>query len=57
MKIRDIPFRPEEVEVVSGLADGERVATLGMAELRDGSRVRFEETPVVADTETGETGS
>ncbi len=40
VELRDIPFQPEEVEVVSGLRDGERVAVSGIRELRDGASVR-----------------
>ncbi|MCP3986214.1 MAG: efflux RND transporter periplasmic adaptor subunit [bacterium] len=39
VEVRDIPFRPEDLEVISGLEDGEQIATTGIGELRDGSRV------------------
>lgn len=33
---RPVPFRPESLEVAAGLAPGERLATSGVAELREG---------------------
>lgn len=40
VEVRDIPFRPEDLEIVSGLAEGERIVTTGFGELRDGAAVR-----------------
>jgi hypothetical protein len=37
---RAVPFSPESVEIVTGLAAGERVAVSGVRELRDGVAVR-----------------
>ncbi|MDD9854330.1 MAG: efflux RND transporter periplasmic adaptor subunit [Deltaproteobacteria bacterium] len=42
VEVRDIPFRPGQVEVVSGLRDGERIAVGGIRALRDGAAVRIE---------------
>jgi len=42
VEVRDIPFRPAQVEVVSGLRDGERIAVGGIRALRDGAVVRIE---------------
>ncbi len=35
-----VPFRPDQVEVLEGLADGDRVVVSGLAPLRAGMRVR-----------------
>jgi len=51
--VRDIPFRPEEIELVSGLEDGERIATSGIRELRDGAAVRVHNAGAVAGTPPG----
>ena len=40
IQTRPIPFRPELIEVTEGLKSGERVATSGVGELRDGLLVR-----------------
>jgi len=37
--VRPIPFRPAELEVVTGLSPGEEIATSGVRQLRDGERV------------------
>jgi membrane fusion protein (multidrug efflux system) len=37
---RAVPFRPDLIEVIQGLGDGERVAVSGVRELREGQRVR-----------------
>lgn len=43
VRVRDIPFHPEDVELVSGVEDGERIAVEGIRELRDGAAVRIKE--------------
>lgn len=53
VEVRDIPFRPEQVEVVSGLVDGERVILTGIRELRDGAAVRPRAGAHTASTEAG----
>ncbi len=40
IEVRDIPFRPEDLEIVSGLEDGEQIVTTGLGELRDGLIVK-----------------
>jgi len=42
VKTRPVPFRPDLIEVLDGLEDGERVAVSGVRELREGQRVRVE---------------
>jgi hypothetical protein len=42
--VRQVPFRPGEFEVVSGLEAGERIAVTGTRQLRDGERVRLRRT-------------
>lgn len=37
--VRGVPFRPGELEVTEGLDVGERIATTGLRQLRDGVRV------------------
>ncbi|MEZ4281152.1 MAG: efflux RND transporter periplasmic adaptor subunit [Myxococcota bacterium] len=37
---KPVPFRPDQVEVTEGLADGDRVVVSGLAPLRAGMRVR-----------------
>lgn len=37
---KPVPFRPDQVEVTQGLADGDRVVVSGLAPLRAGMRVR-----------------
>ncbi len=57
VEVRAIPFRPEQVEVVGGLEEGDEIAILGMAELRDGTRVRVRASPssvADADSEAGD---
>ena len=36
---RGVPFRPGKVELVEGIAVGERIATTSLRQLRDGVRV------------------
>ncbi len=36
-----VAFRPDVVDITSGLSGGERIATTGVRELRDGLKVRF----------------
>jgi membrane fusion protein (multidrug efflux system) len=43
--IRPVPFRPELIDVTSGLQPGEVVAISGHRELRDGLSVRMREPP------------
>lgn len=38
--VRPLPFRPADLEVVSGLAAGEAIAVTGVRQLEDGERVR-----------------
>ncbi|MBW2241747.1 MAG: efflux RND transporter periplasmic adaptor subunit [Deltaproteobacteria bacterium] len=40
IEARGIPFRPEDLEIVSGLEDGEEIVTTGLGELRDGLAVK-----------------
>jgi len=40
VETRPLPFRPEILEVIQGLEPGERIATTGVRELRDGQLVR-----------------
>ncbi len=40
VETRPLPFRPEILEVIQGLEPGERIATTGVRELRDGPLVR-----------------
>lgn len=49
VEVRDIPFRPEQLELVSGLEDGDRIAVQGLHDLRDGARVRIKERAGVAE--------
>jgi membrane fusion protein (multidrug efflux system) len=39
VETRPVPFRPDQVEIEEGLADGDRVAVEAIAQLRDGMRV------------------
>ncbi|NNL65868.1 MAG: hypothetical protein HKP30_06485, partial [Myxococcales bacterium] len=39
---RPVPFRPDWVEIVSGVPDGAQLAVSGLDKLRDGERVRVE---------------
>ncbi|MAE93320.1 MAG: hypothetical protein CL910_01530 [Deltaproteobacteria bacterium] len=48
VEVREIPFRPEELEIVSGLEDGDRIAVGGLQELREGSRVRVKNAASLA---------
>lgn len=48
VEVREIPFLPEQLELVSGLADGDRIAVQGLRELRDGARVRLQESSSMA---------
>ena len=50
--VRPLPFRPAELEVVSGLAEGEWVAISDIRQLRDGERVRRNGGPVQGDGES-----
>jgi membrane fusion protein (multidrug efflux system) len=47
IEVRPLPFRPAELEVVSGLEPGSRVVVSGARQLRDGDAVRLrpERTP------------
>jgi hypothetical protein len=47
IEIRDIAFRPVEVELVQGLESGEKIATSSLRQLRDG--VQVEPTMVTRD--------
>ncbi len=40
VETRPLPFRPEILEVIEGLEPGERIATTGVRELREGQLVR-----------------
>jgi membrane fusion protein (multidrug efflux system) len=40
--LRPVPFRPDLVEVVEGLDDGEQIAVSGLTELRDGLSVQLD---------------
>jgi RND family efflux transporter MFP subunit len=40
VKTRPVPFRPGLIEVIEGLADGDRAAVSGVRQLREGQRVR-----------------
>ena len=51
--VRDIPFRPEEIELISGVEDGERIATSGIRELRDGAAVRLKNAGPVVEAAAG----
>jgi RND family efflux transporter MFP subunit len=42
VSLRPVPFRPDLVEIVAGLEEGERIAATGVSELRDGQSVRLE---------------
>jgi membrane fusion protein (multidrug efflux system) len=53
VSLRNIPFRPTQVELVSGVADGERIAASGMRALRDGARVRVRSEKPVAKRDEG----
>jgi RND family efflux transporter MFP subunit len=57
VELRDIPFRPGLVELVSGVADGERVATSGIRELSDGAHVRIDDRDGVANVGAEESGT
>ena len=48
VEVREIPFLPEELELISGLADGDRIAVQGLRELRDGAQVRLKESGSMA---------
>jgi membrane fusion protein (multidrug efflux system) len=39
VEVRDVPFRPGVFEVVEGLTPGDRIATTGIRQLRDGAAV------------------
>lgn len=41
VELRSLPFRPAELEVVSGLEPGQRVVVSGVRQLRDGDAVRL----------------
>ena len=45
VEVRALPFRPAEFEVLSGLAEGEKIALTGTRQLREGERVRRDGTP------------
>lgn len=42
VEARPIPFRPDQVEIVTGLSSGDRVVVSGLAQLRSGMRVRVQ---------------
>ena len=42
VEARPVPFRPDQVEIGSGLSDGDRVVVSGLAQVRDGMRVRVQ---------------
>ncbi len=43
VETRAVPFRPELIEILGGLEDGEKIAVSGMRELHDGLSVRIKE--------------
>jgi len=43
---RRVPFRPDLVDVTSGLEGGERLVITGVGDLRDGMEVRFSDREV-----------
>jgi membrane fusion protein (multidrug efflux system) len=43
VKARPVPFRPDWVEILSGISDDTRVVVGGLGKLRDGDRVRVDE--------------
>ena len=45
--LRNVPFRPELVDVTSGLVSGELIAVSGVRDLSDGGRVRVRERPAL----------
>jgi len=45
IQVRPLPFRPADLEVVSGLAPGSRVVVSGVRQLRDGDAVRLRPEP------------
>jgi len=57
VELRELAFRPELFELVSGVADGERIAAGATQELRDGVRVRITRAEAAAPPEPAETGS
>jgi membrane fusion protein (multidrug efflux system) len=56
VEVRDISFQPGEIEVVSGLENGDVIAVGGIRELREGARVR-PRTPALAGAAAEEAGS
>lgn len=52
IEVRDLPFDPGHVEVVSGLSTGERVAVSGVRSLRDGARVQARDVVLPARAPT-----
>lgn len=56
VEVRDISFRPNRIQVVSGLADGDVIAVGGIRELREGARVR-PRSPSLAGSAAEEAGS
>jgi hypothetical protein len=42
VEVRALPFQPGELEVLSGLAEGDEIALGATRQLRDGERVRRE---------------
>ncbi len=57
VELRELAFRPELLELVGGVADGELVAAGGTRELRDGTRVRITRSEALATTAEEEAGS
>ena len=57
VELRELAFRPELLELVDGVADGERVAVGGTRELREGTRVRITVSEALAKQPEAEAGS
>jgi len=52
--VRELPFLPTQLELVSGVESGERIAISPLAELRDGTEVRLKQA--VAEGRSGRPG-
>jgi membrane fusion protein (multidrug efflux system) len=48
VELRELAFRPGLLELVDGVADGERIAIGGTRELREGTRVRITASEALA---------